>query len=144
MASKTTRTKTTPRRTGKSAATRGSKRTRRAALPSQRTTKAPLGKRQRAAVTKRIPTTVPGSRARGTRPPHPTDGHDAVLRVYAELLEKLGREPSMREISKELDISEKGAHHHVLKLTAKGYLREKKALKVVGREMTALAKKYLE
>lgn len=134
-----------PRTTKK---TRASKKTSRRAtrkpLPRNRTTITPLGKQRVRAVTKRIPVAVPGSRARGTEPPKPTDGQDAVLRAYARLAATLGKSPSIRELSKELDMSEKGAQQHVQQLTLKGYLRELKELRVIGREMTPLAEKYLK
>lgn len=83
-------------------------------------------------------------RAREPQSQYPTTSQATVLKAFAKLCDKLGRAPSLRELSKVLEMSEVGCRSHIVQLTLKGYLKDIKELKVVDRELTPLAKQFLK
>jgi predicted ArsR family transcriptional regulator len=73
----------------------------------------------------------------------PTSAQLECLRAHYELERKLGRSPSIRELSAALGMSPMGAQAHVTQLVYKGLLHEEKELRVVGRSTTPTGEKWL-
>lgn len=73
----------------------------------------------------------------------PTSAQLECLRAHKELENKLGRSPSIRELSAKLGMSPMGAQAHVTQLVFKGLLEEQKELRVIGRSTTPTGDKWL-
>lgn len=75
---------------------------------------------------------------------NPTTTQLEALAAHERLRLKLGRHPSVREVSEALGLTTAGAQPLLAALTIKGLLEEVKELRVVGRQLTPLGKKWLE
>lgn len=74
----------------------------------------------------------------------PTGAQMATLKAFALLCDKLGKAPSIREVSDALGMkAEQGAQRHLIALVQKGCLEEIKELVVKERKLTPLGKKWL-
>lgn len=67
-----------------------------------------------------------------------------TLRVFARMLDETGKAPSVREVSREMGLSELGAQPHMQALARKGAIEELKELKVTDRKMTPLGRQWLK
>ena len=109
----------------------------------------PEAKTKRRAVTKRLFRTTKKTPfpVRAREEPanrHLTAGEMETLRVFSKLYEEKGECPSVREVSKAMDLSEQGAQRHLIQLSLKGALEDVKELKVVGRRLTPLGRQWLK
>jgi len=103
----------------------------------------------RRAVSKRLVRTTPSKpspvRAREEEDSKlPTKSEMKALRAFAKLTEEGGKTPSVREVSREMGLSELGAQPHLQSLARKGCIEELKELKVVDRKLTPLGKQWLK
>ncbi len=73
----------------------------------------------------------------------PTPGQLRVLKMFQQLTEELGHDPSYREISAALGMGSSGAQEHLDKLVEKGCLEIRTEPVVVGRKLTPLGKRWL-
>jgi predicted ArsR family transcriptional regulator len=83
-------------------------------------------------------------RAREPQNLQPTTAQLDALVAFAQLSERLGRDPTKRELSAELGLSESGAQGHLTQLTLKGCFEEEKKLVVVGRKLTPYGKAWVK